>query len=93
MLFVALLNSKPASSATQSLSRRLEWKHPEGLKTIAEYWPQTNNPSVISIFEADNIAAIMAATMPWTDLFEITIVPAITAEEGLKLASQLMPKT
>ena len=93
MLFIALLSSKPAWSATQSLQRRIEWKVPEGSKTIAEYWLQTNTPRVISIFEADNIAPIMASTAPWTDLFEITVVPAVTAEEGLKLASQMMPKT
>jgi hypothetical protein len=93
MLFVALLSSKPASSAAQSLPRRVEWKWPEGLRPIAEYWLQTSNPSVVSVFEVDNIGPIMAATLPWTDLFDITVVPAIAAEEGLKLASQLMPKT
>jgi len=93
MLFVALLNAKPNWSAAQSMQKRVEWKAPEGVKRVAEYWLQNNAPRVITIFEADNIAPIMAATAPWTDLFEITVVPAITAEEGLKIASQIMPKT
>ena len=93
MLFVTLLSLKPTATPTQALQRRMEWKQPEGMKPIAEYWLQTNTPRVISIDEADNIAPIMAATMPWMDVFDITVVPAISAEEGLKLASQMMPKT
>jgi len=77
----------------QVLQQRMAWTRPEGMKPIAEYWLQSNNPSVIAISEADNIAPIMAATMPWTDLFDITVVPAVSAEEGLKLVSQMMPKT
>ena len=92
MLFVALLNAKPNWSTAQSMQRRVEWKAPAGIKRVAEYWLQHNTPRVITIFEADNIASIMAATGPWTDLFEITVVPAITSEEGLKIASQTMPK-
>ena len=93
MLFVTLLSLKPTVTPAQALQRRTEWKQPEGMKTIAEYWLLTNTPSVISIDEADNIAPIMAATMPWTDIFDITVVPAVSAGEGLKLASQMMPRT
>ena len=75
------------------MQKRVEWKSPEGIKKVAEYWLQNNAPRVITIFEADNIAPIMASTAPWTEFFEITVVPAITAEEGLKLAPQMMPKT
>ena len=93
MLFVTLLSLKPTAKPGEALQRRKEWKQPEGLKSIAEYFLQTTSPSVISIDEADNIAPIMAATMPWIDLFDITVVPAISAEEGLELLSQMMPKT
>lgn len=71
----------------------MEWKPPQGMKPVAEYWLQYNKPHVIVVFEADNITPIMAANMPWIDLFDITVVPAITGEEGLKLAKQMMPKT
>ena len=93
MLFVTLLSLKPTATIAQVLKQRMTWTTPEGMKLIAEYWLQSTNPSVISIDEADNIAPIMAATTPWIDTFDITVVPAVTAEEGLKLASQMMPKT
>jgi hypothetical protein len=92
MLFVSLLSLKATTTPEQSLPRRLQWKYPEGLKVIAEYWLQTDSPHVIVIAEADSIAPMMATTEAWSDLFNFTVVPAITAEEGLKLVSQMMPK-
>ena len=76
MLFVALLSTKPACIPEQSLQRRMEWKDPQGLKRIAEYWLQTNAPHVIVVFEADDITPIREATAPWMDIYDITVVPA-----------------
>ena len=89
MLFVALLRPTEGTP-TEIIARRVPWKHPEGVQTIAEYWLQTNDPAVISIFEADSIAPIMAMTAEWGDVFDITVVPAITAEEGIEAAKQMM---
>jgi len=88
MLFVALL--KPKGGTVESrIAHRSGWQYPEGVKPVAEYWLQSNDPDVISVFEADNIAQIMAITSEWGDEFEITVVPAITAEEGLALVQQM----
>ena len=89
MLFVAIINAK-AGSPKERIARRAQWQYPEGVKPIAEYWLQTASPSVVSIFEADNIAPIMAATAEWGDVFDISVYPAITASDGLKLAKQMM---
>lgn len=91
MLFVSLLNLKPGVTPAQAFERRVTWKSPKGIKPVQEYWLM-GAPSVITIDEADSIAPIMASTLPWADLFDVTVVPAITAEEGLKLAAQMMPK-
>jgi len=93
MLFVTLLTLKPTAKLEEALKIRAEWKEPEGIKPIAEYWPLTKTPNVISIDEADDIASLMAMTMPWLDVFDISVSPAVTAEEGLRLASQMMPTT
>ena len=92
MLFVALLNAKTTTTRMNSIPRRAEWKWPEGLKYVAEYWLQHDNPRVICVAEADSIGPIMAAVAAWDDLFDISVFPAVTAEEGLKLASQMMSK-
>ena len=89
MLFVAVL--KPiAGTPEERTVRRAQWQYPEGLKPVAEYWLQANDPHVIAIFEADSVAPIMAVTAQWGDVFDITVIPAITAEEGLQLAQQMM---
>ena len=46
--------------------------------------------AVIGIFETDSVAPIMAMLAEWGDVFDISVVPAITAEEGLQLAQQMM---
>ena len=33
---------------------------------------------------------VLAAFAEWDDVFDITILPAFTAEEGLKLGQQMM---
>jgi len=89
MLFVATMNVKPgAPGPKERIARRAQWKYPEGVKVIGEYWLQ-GKPAVISICEVDNIAPIIAMTAEWGDVFDINVFPAVTAEEGLALASQM----
>ena len=88
MLFVALFTAK-AGTPKERIGRRMKWQ-PTNVKVIGEYWLQTGDPAVIAIFEADSVAPIMAITTEWGDVFDITVVPAITAEDGLELAKQMM---
>ncbi len=93
MLFVSILTGKPdlpPEVAQQGLSRRLEWKPPEGIKILAEYWLQEAPPRVIVISEAESAAPLFLINTQWGDLFDIEVMPAITAEEGLKLAGQAL---
>ena len=90
MLFVTLCKASKGGTSKERIARRLEWKYPEGAKLVAEYWLQGCQPSVIVVTEADSVAPVMAALMAWEDVFEMTVAPAISAEEGLKLAKQMM---
>ena len=91
MLFVTILTGKPdlpPELAQQGLPRRLEWKPPEGIKILAEYWLQEAPGRVVVISEAESAAPLMQINLQWGDLFDIEVIPAISAEEGLKLAAQ-----
>jgi hypothetical protein len=88
MLFVALLKAREGTVKSR-IAHRAGWQYPEGVKPVAEYWLQTGDPGVISVFEAESIEPIMAITTEWGDEFDITVVPAITGEEGLALAQQM----
>jgi hypothetical protein len=74
----------------QVIARRMNWKYPAGLRLIAEYWLQSSDLTMTSIAEAENVGSIMSAFADWDEVFEITVVPAVTAEEGLQFAKQLM---
>jgi hypothetical protein len=89
MLFVSLLRTS-AGTPQETAARRLKWQYPEGVRVVAEYWLQTSDPAVIAVLEADSVAPIMAINVEWGDIFDITVVPAITAEEGLALLRQMM---
>ena len=85
MLFVALAKSRPGTSR-EATARRLQWQYPDGMRVVAEYWLQTSDPAVIIVAEGDSVVPIMVTIAQWDDVFDITVIPAITAEEGLELA-------
>ncbi len=89
MLFISMGKPK-AGTPQERMARRAQWKFPEGVRIVAEYWPIGGEYSVITIAEAESIAPIMAAVVAWADVFDFTIHPAVTAEEGLQLAQQMM---
>ncbi|MFZ5809781.1 MAG: DUF3303 domain-containing protein [Chloroflexota bacterium] len=93
MKFIALWSLKEGvdqAKLAEMMGRRSEWKFPEGIKLIAEYWSSRNAPVVVSIFEANDAAALMINTVGWIDVMKVDIFPVTTYEEGLeKLARHL----
>jgi hypothetical protein len=89
MLFVGLCKQIPGTNQESSI-RRLQWQWPEdGPKIVAEYWLQTVDPTVILVFETDNVGQIMLNSAAWADVFEIAVCPALTAEEGLSMLQMM----
>jgi hypothetical protein len=89
MMFVALLKGRPGTMQERT-ARRAEWEVPDvGAELIAEYWLQTPDPAVVSVFKADHIGQMWAAFGEWDDYFDVSIYPAIEAQEGLELLKQM----
>ncbi len=91
MLFV-IMGTPVTANFREVINRRAQWKYPDGIRLVAEYWPQGGEYNVITIAEADSVAPIMAALVAWQDMFQFTATPAVTAEEGLRLAQQMMKR-
>ena len=88
MDYVARLTFQSAASAPDrdaALARRASWNYPAGVQVIAEYWPLTADLSVVAIFSADDVGAIWELQAEWSDVFDIDIAPAVSAEEGLRI--------
>jgi hypothetical protein len=68
-----------------ALMRRASWEYPSGIRVIAEYWPMAGDLQVVTIFSADDIAAVWELVAEWDDVFDIDVSPAISAAEGLKV--------
>lgn len=90
MLFVSLCKAKAGSAMRERIARRLQWQWPAGARVIGEYWLQADDPTVVSVVEADDITPMMRAQAEWDDMLEITTIPAVAAEQGLKIAEQLV---
>jgi hypothetical protein len=69
--------------------RRAAWDYPAGVQVIAEYWPIADDLQVVSIFSADDIAAIWELTAEWDDVFEIDVSPAVSASDGLRIGPEV----
>jgi hypothetical protein len=91
MVFVTLCKVRSGTSKERT-ARRLDYQYPEGLRVLGEWWLQSPDPEVILISEADSVAPMLAARAAWDDVFDITILPAVTAEEGMAIARQAMAK-
>jgi len=89
MLFVVVGKPKAASSGKERIARRMSWEYPAGMRVIAEYWPMSTEIAVITVAEADSVPSIMTAIVDWDDVFDLTVLPAMTAEQGLELAGQM----
>lgn len=86
MLTVMFMKAKPGTSVDQRITRRLEWKTPPGIHKIAEYWLASEDPAVIAIAECDDATQFLQVQRAWSDVFECTWYPCITAEEGIAAA-------
>jgi hypothetical protein len=88
MEFVALLKFRPSVPAAErdaALMRRAGWQYPDGIKMIAEYWPLSGEYQVVTVFSAETIAPIMEIEFEWDDVFDMTVTPAVSADEGLRI--------
>ena len=92
MDYVALMTFRPATTPAErdaALARRATFQYPGGIKVISEYWPMAASPQVVSIFSANDSADVMSLVFEWNDVFDITIHPAVSAEEGLRVGTDV----
>ena len=45
---------------------------------------------MVAVFKAESIAPMLEFESFWQDLFGVTMVPAVNAEEGLELVRMMM---
>ena len=91
--YVALLRFRSSVSGAErdaALGRRAAWQYPAGLRVIAEYWPMASDVTVVSIFNTDDIAAVMEFQFEWSDVFDISVIPAVSANDGLRIGGDVM---
>jgi hypothetical protein len=89
MLFVITGKTKGGSTGKERIARRVDWQYPAGMRLVAEYWLMNTEAALMAVVEADDAASVLRAIVDWDDVFDLTVVPAMTAEQGLALARQM----
>ena len=92
MEYVPLLRFRSSVSGAErdaALARRAAWQYPAGVSVIAEYWPASADVQVVSIFSTDNFASIFEFELEWSDVFDIDVSPAVSADEGLRIGADV----
>jgi len=89
MLLAVVMRAEPGT-LNERYGRRLQWKYPQGITPVAEYWLHSSELSVFAVVEAESAEPLAAMRMEWDDLFEIDVFPVVTAEEGLERLRRTM---
>ena len=93
MDYVGILRFRKSVSSSErdaALGRRAGWTYPKGVKVIAEYWPMAADVQVVTIFSTDDPGAVLELELEWSDVFDIDIHPALSADDGLKVGPDVM---
>jgi hypothetical protein len=88
MQFVSVLTMKPGFSRDEIAARRMEYVYPHHVEVIAEYWLPLLDPLVVIVIESEGIGQLCEALSPWYECFDVNVVPAMTAEQGLQFAKE-----
>jgi hypothetical protein len=87
--FLSFRSSVPVAERDGALMRRAGWQYPAGIRPIAEYWPTSSSVNVVSIFSADSFAPVLEVQLEWSDVFDIDVHPAVSADEGLRIGAEV----
>lgn len=87
MLFMAIFTYEP-EKRMEVIKRRAE-KGPMAAGKIIGEWGAIAGGRVFRVFEIDDPSAILAAVMAWSDLGKIELIPVMTSEDVIKLASTM----
>lgn len=88
MLFAAMFKVKDGESAPLAgyLARKTQGSgignaptegRFSGIEIIGEYWLQSNDPRIITIFEAEENGPILELVSEWESHFDVVIAPAV----------------
>ncbi len=95
MKFIALFDMKEGvtqAKLAETIAKRSEYKFPEGVKLISEYWTPVQSPSVVAVFEATDPAAIMMNSIVWVDTFDCRVYPCTDWQEGAQKLAKAFTK-
>jgi hypothetical protein len=77
----------------ECLGKRFSYEEPEGANLLFEYWPSgvgDRTPAVVAGYEMTDFAPMMEIELVWGEYFDITMLPAVSAEDGIKMGGDVI---
>jgi len=93
---IGLFYWKPGIShekVMECLGRRFSYKEPEGANMLFEYWPGgvgDKTPAVVAGYDMTDLGPMMEIELYWGEYFDITMMPAISADDGIKMGADIL---
>ena len=89
MLLLSIVRPAVGSSGQMRTERRVNWKLPDGVTKLAEYWLQSAEITAIAVFETDAPEKLFESKFYFSDAYTIDTFPAVTAEDGMKIVEAM----
>lgn len=96
MTILGLFYWKPGithEKVLECLAKRFQYEEPEGANMLFEYWPGgvgDRTPAVVAGYEMTDLGPMMAIQLFWGEYFDISMLPAISAEDGIKMGADII---
>ena len=77
----------------ECLAKRMQFQEPEGANMLFEYWPGgvgDKTPAVVAGYDMTDLAPMMEVELIWGEYFDIMMLPAIKADDGIKMSADVM---
>ncbi len=85
MLFMSILTFEPRKRS-EVIKRRTE-KAPMTEGRVIGEWSSTIGVRIFRVVEVDDPKAMLGAVTAWSDLGRVELIPVMTSEEAIKIAS------
>ena len=97
MTIIGLFHWKPDlphEKVLECLGKRLQYTEPEGANMLFEYWPSggQEGPAVVAAYEMADFGPILEIELFWGEYFNITMLPAVSAEDGIKMGGDVIQR-
>ncbi len=83
-------SGQPEELRSEWLKKRAQWAAPDGITVLAEFLIPAGGNKVLMVYEGEDLGTLIAMRAPWMKYFDIDVYPAISMEDLLEAAPEIL---